>query len=326
MPAIGHPPAAALAGLALVLLASSCGTRCPFPETILFTEGVSGTVDLACPDGSDVRALLSPTKSLSFPQTAGISLLSPIVLTSLDETATEPASAARLTLYNPATGRLSFLTQLTGQFGWYAMAPDGRHVAFEYFPQPNPTAELRIANLSTQQAAALLTFPATVQFNAPAWRPDGREILFIQLDLSSYPEIIPSLEAVSYPGGQTRNVFGPDVGASGVAFAPDGDRFAMWSNRGLEIVKEDTLQREVVLPLSRLGGRRLGTAGLLWGVRDNLIAFVLYDPSLGESELWDVRPDGSVLQLVYSVPPGFKLFLGSFVIGPWYLAHPYPPQ
>jgi hypothetical protein len=318
--------AAVLTALVVTLLAACGGTGCPYRESIVFSEGLRGAVDLACPDGSVVGVLLSPTSAVAFGQVAGSSLQSPLVLTVLDETAPSPTEAERVGLYNPLTSKLSYFPGLSGVPGWYAMDVDGNRVAFEYFTHLGPPfvpAALLVADLRSGQTSALLTLPSNVQLNAPTWRPDGREILFIRLDVSSYPRILPSLAAVSYPEGQTTTLFGPDVGVEGVAFSPDGKRFAMWTSKGLELVEEDTLHRTVVLPISKLAGRQLDTAGLIWGARDKLIAFVLYDPTTGQSQLWDVRPDGTGLRMVYSVVRD-RLFLGSFVTGPWSVAHPYP--
>jgi WD40 repeat protein len=155
------------------------------------------------------------------------------------------------------------------------------------------------------------------------WRPDGREILAVQLDFQSAVPTV-SLVAVDYPSGEIRTLFGPSVGVLGAAFGPDGKEFAIWSVRGLEIVREDTLQRTLVLPLSRLGGRELGIQGLQWSAADNLIALVLRAPVTGQSQLWVVRPDGTDPREIYPAPNGQQLLLGSFIAGPWSAARPYP--
>jgi hypothetical protein len=273
------------------------------------------------------RPFLSRTQTAGFEEAAGQSLQGPIVVTVDDETAAEPTAAERLEVYNPLAGVLSPFPNLPGTPGWYADAPDDVHVAFEYFPRlaPGVSPSLYVADLATGRAVALFTFPPNLQMNAPTWGPDGSEILFVQVDLSSVPVIRTSLVAVSYPGGQTRALFGPEDEVVGVAFGPDAKHFAMWSSAGLEIVEEDNLARTLVLPVSKLGGRYLGTPGLIWGERDNLIAFVLYDPKTNQSELWDVRPNGTDLREVYAATGG-KLVLGSFISGPWSAARSYPPS
>lgn len=314
--------------LAAVLL-SHCGSVavCPYPESILFSDAFSAKVYLACPDGSVTRPFLSRTSEVGFEEAAGTSLQAAIVATVDDETSPEPTAAEHLDVYEPLTGKLSVFPNLPGDPGWYAMSPDGSHVAFEYVPNPRPgeLTGLWIADLTSGSASPLLNFPQGIQMNAPAWRPDGREILFIQLDLTSLSRVKTTLVAVSYPGGQTRVLFGPEDGVAGVAFDPDAKNFALWSSGGLEIVGEDALDRTMVLPVSKLGGRQLGTPGLIWGGRDNLIAFVLYDPETNQSQLWDVRPDGTGLREIYAASGG-KLVLGSFVTGSWSAARTYPPS
>lgn len=322
--------ARAVAALLLAVPLSRCGPAgaCPFTQSILFSDAYADNVYLACPDGSSTRLLLSRTRSVGFEQAVGPSLQSPLAVVVDDETSAEPSATARLEVYDPSDRGLSPFPDLPGDPGWFAEAPDGRHLAFEYFPElvPGAPSSLYVADLATANASPLINFPVEIQMNAPSWRPDGREILFIQLDLSHFPGIItPSLVSVSYPGGQTRTVLGPEDEVAGVAFSPDGGHFAIWSlQKGLEIVDGDTLQSTLVLPLSRLNGRQLGTAGLIWGSRVNLIAFVLYDPKTEQFQLWDVRPDGADLTEVYAVRDG-KLFLGSFIAGPWSAARAYPP-
>lgn len=316
------------AGVALLLvLLASCGSvaGCHYSESILFSDLLSGNVYLACPDGSRTVTLLARTSTTGFEQAVGLSLMSPIVFVGLDETAPSPTSTERLEIYDQAKGQISKFLGLPGESGWPSEAPDGRHVAFEYFPHPGPGAGggLWVADTVTGQASALLVSPADTQINASTWRPDGGEILYVQLNLQTYPNLTTSLVAVSYPAGETRTLFGHKDFVVGAAFAPDGKHFAIWSPRGIEIVDESTLQRRIVVPVDNLGGRLLNTSGLIWGARDNLIAVVLQRPGTNRSELWDVRPDGTGLCEVYSVTNG-HLALGSFVAGPWSAARPYP--
>jgi len=207
------------------------------------------------------------------------------------------------------------MTMQDGTEGFGALSPDARRVVYEFVPNGGPIqTQLWVKDLSSSQELQLTTQtqPRTDDV-FPIWKPDGQEIWFLrEVYPADFSTFAITLMRESVSGGEPSVVFGPDQQVGGVAFSAAGDRFAMFSLQGIEIVDAVTLQRSVVLPHSAFAGRYFWLGSLFWSADRDLLAFVESNQQGNQWEIWTVKPDGTDLKTIHTEITSV-MYLGGFV-------------
>src|SRR4029077_18837344 len=138
----------------------------------------------------------------------------------------------------------------------------------------------------------------------PIWSPGGQEIIFLRLRLTP-EDIKTNLMRVPSVGGESTVLLGDADEVPAVCYSPEGDKLALWSKPGLEVMTLRDSRREVILPRGKLPGRIYqggGAGGVAWTRTKGKIAIALVNELTKESELWMVGSDGGGTEKVYSMP------------------------
>lgn len=318
MPPVGssHLPVLVLVSC-ISLMATSCEnvtTQCSKGEAVLFSQigktAFNDYVCVICPDGSQYRVLMRPSRDKSFLFAQGISLRQPLIVTvhSLSKNTTED----HIYLSNAHNGELQPIPTVSGQQVLGSLSPDGSRVAYEAELDLKNPPRLAVTEISSGKTT-LVPSNEGEYYQAPAWSPDGKELMFVSLrrGKGSTP-ILSSLMRAPYPFSSAVTVFGSDELIGSAAYSPEGKRFAIWSINGLEIVDGSTLRRAVVFPTRSLIGRKPGTAGLIWGRHSDTLAFTLFNLRTSASELWAVHESGRDAHMIFNSRES-ELYVGSFV-------------
>jgi hypothetical protein len=273
------------------------------------------SVKLICPDGSQEQTFLATTPTRGFFDAEGPSLSGEILVSAEDFPSTPGPTALHLYLYRPTLGQLTRLTVQDGTDGFGALSPDAGRVVYQFVPNGGPNqVVLWVKDLSTGRELQLTTQtqPRTNDV-FPLWKPDGQEIWFLHVVYPpDFSTLATTLMRESASRGQPSVVFGPDQDVGSVAFSAAGDRFAMESLQGIEIVDAATLQRSVVLPHSAFAGNSFWVGSLLWSADRDLLAFVEIVPQTNQWEIWTVKPDGTDLKMIHTEIAS-EMYLGGFV-------------
>ncbi len=300
------------------ILAGGCselGLRSDNGQSILFSEIGSqffqDSVFLIHSNGSRLRTILAAQPGRSFPFAHGNSLRTQLVVL-VHQLTPEQKVENRIHLYRPATGDLTRVAiGQEGFEGFASLAPGDDRIAFAFTPTSRvPSVEIWMHDLSSGESRKL-TGADRAQDTFPCWRPDGREIIFLRLLLSG-PALQTVLMAVPSDGGNARVLLGPEDGVAAACFAPDGNRIAIWSRRGLEVVRLSDFRREVILEGSLFPGHQFVGAGITWSATEDRIAFALFNTRTGQHELWTVASDGSGRRQIFTTKGG-RIVVSSFV-------------
>jgi hypothetical protein len=273
------------------------------------------SVKLICPDGSQAQTFLTSTPTRGFFYAQGPFLSGTILVLAEDVPSTPGPTALHLYLYRPALRQLTRMTMQDGTEGFGALSPDASRVVYEFVPNGGPIqTQLWLKDLSTGQELQLTTQTQPQTDDVfPIWKPDGQEIWFMrEVFPADFNSFAITLMRESVSGGEPSVVFGPDQHVAGVAFSAAGDRFAMFSLQGIEIVDVATLQRSVVLPKSAFAGNSFWLGSLFWSADRDLLAFVESVPQSNQWEIWTVKPDGTDLKMIHT-EMAQGIYLGGFV-------------
>jgi hypothetical protein len=273
------------------------------------------SVKLMCPDGSQVQTFLATTPTRGFFDAQGTSLSGEILVLAEDFPSTSGPTALHLYLYRPTLGQSTRLTMQDGTEGFGALSADVRRAVYEFVPNGGPIqTQLWVKDLSTGQELQLTTQTQPRADDVfPIWKPDGQEIWFLrEVYPPDFSTFAITLMRESALGGGPSVVFGPDQQVGGVAFSAAGDRFAMFTLQGIEIVDVVTLQRSVVLPHSAFGGKSFWLGSLFWSADRDLLAFVVSVGQSNQWEIWTVKPNGTDLKMIHSEFASV-IYLGGFV-------------
>lgn len=314
---------------AVVLACLTCGfSRCGSQhngadELILFT--ITGShpfedyVNLIQPDGSNEQPFLTPKRGRSYFFASGNSLHENFVVT-VHELNESGKVRDHLYEYYPATRQWLLLPGVPSGAGVGVISPDGKRAVYAVPPEVRGTRALRLwtMNLETGVTQKLTTGGADDEWDAyPVWSPDGREITFLRLRLTSEGIVRTNLMRVPFGGGESTMILGDDDEVSVVCYNRAGDRLAMWSKPGLEIMSLRDSSRSVVLPRSKLPDRIYqggGAGGLACSLTTDKIAIALINEHSQESELWTINSDGSGLEKIHSRPMAEgKITVGMYV-------------
>jgi Tol biopolymer transport system component len=300
----------------IVLGCLACGlSRCGHrhngaDELILFT--ITGShpfedyVNLIQPDGSDEQPFLTPKRGRSYTFASGNSLNENFVVTVHEQ---EESGKIRNHLYeyHPVTGQCRRLPELPRGTGAGVISPDGTRAAFAVSPERRGSRALRLwtMDLKTGDTQKLTTGGGDDEWDGyPVWSPDGREIIFLRLRLT--PEGVRiKLMRVPSGGGESTIILGEADEVSVVCYNREGDRLAMWSRPGLEVMGLRDSSRVVILPRGKIPDRIYqgsGAGGMAWSRTNDKIAIALIDERANESELWTINGDGSSVDKIHSMP------------------------
>src|SRR5262249_23643936 len=83
-------------------------------------------------------------------------------------------------------------------------------------------------------------------------------------------------------------------------YAPDGERLAILTGKGLEILDVKKGGRTIILPWDRVPQREFHAGGLVWSGTMDKIAFALFNKQASEYEIWTVSSGGADAQKIYS--------------------------
>ena len=106
-------------------------------------------------------------------------------------------------------------------------------------------------------------------------------------------------------GGESTILLGDADEVSVVCYNREGDRLAMWSKPGLEVMVLRDSSRVVILPRGKLPNRIYqgsGAGGLAWSRTNDKIAIALINERSKESELRTINSHGSSVDKIHSMP------------------------
>ncbi len=190
------------------------------------------------------------------------------------------------------------------------ISPDNVRVAFTLASKANPKQyELRIVDLRTGDTKKFSEEEGR-WYSFLAWHPNGETVFFLRLERTGQG-VVTKLMSVSVADGGVKTIL--DEPVAGFCFAPDGNRLAVWTTRGLEILRLPEAGRSLVLSASNLQSKFESRAGgLSWAKTRDSLAFVLFNKETGDYELRTVSTDGSNVRTIYK-PKGEKLVVSAFI-------------
>jgi Tol biopolymer transport system component len=257
----------------------------PFHDTIF-------TIEV---DGSYPEPLIAPKNRQSFVHASGNSLKEGLIVT-VHEVDTSGRVANHNVWYKPGTAQWERVIEQNGMEGAGYLSPDGSRVVCIFNPQSDAAQELHpwIIDLRSREAKKLTSEESkSGQWDGPvSWRSDSQEILFVRLERTA-EVITTTLMQVSMSGGAPTQLLGPDVGVMAACYSPDGNRMAVFTSSGLELIERSNLKRQLILPWGNLPHAQFRSGGLVWSRRQDLISFAVFNTVDKRYELWTVPVDGS---------------------------------
>jgi Tol biopolymer transport system component len=295
--------------LVLLVLVVSCRRAQPrqYSEVILFsTQGTTPFSDYVWtiqPDGSDPKRLLSPTQFRSYAVAAGNNLKKGIVV-SVHQSETGEIIEDHLFLFWPEEGRWHRLITEDLIEGIAMIAPDDVRVAFVAAPKERPgdyriwltdTASGKVQKISDDEEGTWDGYPD--------WHPMGRELAFLRFRRTA-EGLITKLMVSRLDSGSTGVLLNTDSVLS-FCYAPDGERIALWTKAGLEILKTSDMSRRVILPIDRLGSTyRLRANNMSWSRTEDKVVYAVMNIETKTAEMWTISSDGSDARKIYSTGSG----------------------
>lgn len=265
------------------------------------------------PDGSHPTVLVAPTKLRSCTSAAGNSLAAGLVITS-QELAGDGTVGNRIYLHYPSKGTWQRL--LSGELveGDASISPDNSRVAFTAAVKPDFQHYRLFAIHLASAAITTLTDPPVDSWDAsPRWNPNGSHIGFLRFRRTARG-ILSKLMMIQAETGEECVVVDDEEGVSDFCYAPKGDRMAVWTKRGLEVIDVKTVSRRVVLPIERINrDYRIPMGTLGWSKVQELIVYALTEKNGQNSELWTISSDGNNANKIYHAE-GRSIRSASFVL------------
>lgn len=280
-----------------VILFSKIGNR-PFDDSI-FT---------IYPDGSGLRQFLKARRGRSYLSASGHSIRGPFAVVTNEIDVTGNATS-KLYIYDPTRETWQHIETEGGIVGDGIISPNNVRVAFTLFKTNPKQYELRIVDLRTGDTKKFSEEEGR-WYSSLAWHPNGRSVFFLRLERTGQG-VVTKLMSVSVAGGGIETIL--DEPVAGFCFAPDGNRLAIWTTKGLEILRLPEVGRSVVLSSDNLQSKFESRAGgLSWSKTRDSLAFVLFNKETGDYELWTVSTDGTNVQSIHK-QKGEKLIVSSFL-------------
>lgn len=284
---------------------SISGSSSTSSTLILFTTignyPFTDAVYLIRPDGSNLQQLFAPRQGRSYLHASSNSLQQGLTLL-VHETNSEGIVEDHIYLYRSSNNEWRRLVTMDGIEGESHLSPDNSHVAFVFAPKSEP-GQLRpwIVNLKTGAIRKLLPDDSEsgVWDGYFSWRADGKDIVFTRLRLDN-ARLSPTLMRVPLSGGKPEILLEPNAGAAIACYAPDSERLAILTGKGLEILDIEKGRRTIILPWDRVPQREFHNGGLVWSATLDKIAFALFNKQASEYEIWMVSGNGADARKIYS--------------------------
>ncbi len=275
-----------------VLLFAVQGDR-PFTDAIL----------TVAPNGS-VAYLLKPFRKRSYLFASGSSLKRDLMVL-VHEIRPDGSVTDRIHLYSPKSRKWRPLDSMAGREGNGALSPNGLHAVYEFAPGPPPAQyTLWLASVATGEVKNLTGKPEPRQWDAyPAWRPDGAEIVFLRIQRTG-GGLRSQLMRVSPDSDQPSPLLALEEAAAAVCYAPSGDRLAVASARGVEVIDLSGMRRTLIAPWAQLGNAQYYGGGLSWSRNQDLLAIALFNRETGQYEIRRLSTDGRFSHTIYSTHDG----------------------
>jgi hypothetical protein len=226
---------------------------------------------------------------------------------------------SHLYVYHPALNHWQLIgSSATGSEGSGIVSPDDAKAVFTFMPavqtgQQPKLPELWIVDLGTGERKKLtnaLDSDPNTWYAAPSWRPDGKEIVSLQLKRT--PEgIVSKLVRVAAEGGESTVFLEPPI--VDARYSPDGTRLAVVAESGLTVLGIPQLNSQVIVPWDTMPDYtyQAGT-GLGWSASQDTIAFSFLNKKTNRFEIWTVSSNGTNLKRIYEHKDG-KIVSLSFI-------------
>jgi Tol biopolymer transport system component len=141
--------------------------------------------------------------------------------------------------------------------GGHKISPDGTRIVISAANGPswNPQKGLDIWTVPVDDGLATRLTNDTSRESYPCWSPDGEWIAFVGSHVKSDNEEFKAIYIIPAKGGKTRQVSSEmdTVGDGAIAFSPDGERIAFFSEGSIKTVPLKGGQAEVLVNKVRSG-------------------------------------------------------------------------
>jgi Tol biopolymer transport system component len=184
--------------------------------------------------------------------------------------------------------------------GGLNVSPDGERLVVSAYQEPfDPKEGLDLWTIPVHGGhPTRLTSDGSFE-GYPCWSPDGRWVAFTDWYETAEDEGFDAIYVVGAEGGATRRITSEtdSVGGGGIAFSPDGERIAFFSNGAIKTISVGGGQPEVLIADVRSGRHD----DLAWSPDGTMVAF-------GDAgEIWIASVDGGTREeLRTGLPEGTK--------------------
>ena len=276
------------------ILFSTIGTR-PFQDYVYSI----------LPDGTGLQRVLKPTTTRSYVFASTHSPSGPLLVTIRELVAKTNRVADRLYIYERGLRNCRPLLSESTPQAAALLSPDETRAVYCAPRAEGPrTMSLWIVDLGNGMAREAVTGDGATGLY-PAWGSSGR-IAFVRVSRSAQG-LLTELMEISEEGGKPVQLLGPEDGVVSATYSADGQRIAVWTKRGLEILLPSNGDRRLAFKWKPGEDgyiyRSWGTGGLAWGSAGQ-IAFSLLNKNTGQSELWVVNQDGTDAKKIYATRDG----------------------
>jgi TolB protein len=309
----------AVAALAVVLTRPASGTfpgkngRIDFIFAPSNPANMLGNVYTMNPDGSDMRQVTSLPPN-TFANNAS---WSPDGRQIVFAESPPQSAPAQLWLMNADGRNLHLLlSDPNPNYGDYepSFSPDGRTVVFTRCPPS--TFDCAIYRIQTDGTGltAITNFEPSLSDFEPWYSPDGRTIAFVNFGRGG---ILLGIYLVNADGSNVRLLTPPWIGGDAPSWSPDGRKIAFSSNGSVFDHGGFGLNEEIwVINVDGTGLTRLTSTnqdwhGYLnsphdtlpsWSPDGSAMTFARFSPSLANSAICVMNPDGSGLRQILTLP------------------------
>jgi len=194
----------------------------------------------------------------------------------------------------PAEGGPATPIRITGESGvipgvppggGVRFSPDGKKILFAggRYPDPEP-AEVDIWTVPREGGEPTRLARSTLQDRFPWWSPDGERVAFLRYEFKGEGVYTANIHVMSSEGGvPTRLTEDADsVEMATIAYSPDGERIAFFSNGTLKTIPANGGTPEVLIPEVPSGGRH----HLAWSPDGRTLAYT------GAGKIWMASVEG----------------------------------